>query len=119
MVLMCVAACFISFSSTKANFIQADGKQLFMGNCGACHHPTKDLTGPHFYGVKARWKNKKLLYDYVRNSTAVIKKDAYAKQVFEKWNKTIMTSFPKLTNLEIDAIFNYVDDAAKKKGLLN
>lgn len=110
---------FVPTKNKTENNVQIDGKQLFMGNCGACHHPTRDLTGPHFYGVKARWKNKKLLYDYVRNSTAVIKKDGYAKQLFEKWNKTVMTSFPKLKDAEIEAIFTYVDGEAKKKGLLN
>ncbi len=105
--------------TTINNRLQTDGKQLFMVNCGTCHHPTRDLTGPSFYGVRNRWKNKKLLYEYIKNSTAVIKKDAYAKQLFEKWNKTVMTPFPKLTNANIDAIFDYIDGEAKKKGLLN
>lgn len=110
---------FIVVENENNNRLQADGKQLFMTNCVTCHHPTRDLTGPSIYGVRNRWKNKKLLYDYVKNSTAVIKKDPYAKQLFEKWNKTVMTPFPKLTNAEIDAIFDYVDGEAKKKGLLN
>lgn len=110
---------FIVVKNENNNRLQTDGKQLFMSNCVTCHHPTRDLTGPSIYGVRNRWKNKKLLYEYVKNSTAVIKKDAYAKQLFEKWNKTVMTPFPKLTNAEIDAIFDYVDGEAKKKGLLN
>lgn len=105
--------------SSEISVIQADGKQLFMANCGTCHHPTRNLTGPTFYGVRNRWKNKKLLYAYVRNSTEVIKKDAYAKELFEKWNKVVMTPFPNLKDAEIDAIFNYVDEEATKKGLLN
>ncbi|MCU0320909.1 MAG: cytochrome c [Chitinophagaceae bacterium] len=105
--------------TNENNTYQIDGKQLFMANCGACHHATRNLTGPSFYGVRTRWKDKKLLYAYVRNSTEVIKKDAYAKALFEKWNKVVMTSFPKLKDAEIDAIFNYVDEEAKKKGLLN
>lgn len=117
----------IAFTSAKhkpstANYstiVQADGKQLFMANCGACHHATRNLTGPAFYGVRSRWKDKKLLYAYVRNSTEVIKKDKYAKELFEKWNKVVMTPFPKLKDAEIDAILNYVDEEAIKKGLLN
>lgn len=124
--LSCVTALF-AFTSTKnitstANnnvIVQADGKQLFMANCGACHHATRNLTGPAFYGVRTRWKDKKLLYAYVRNSTEVIKKDKYAKELFEKWNKVVMTPFPKLKDAEIDAIFTYVDEEATKKGLLN
>ena len=68
--------------------------------------------------MKSRWKNKKLLYAYTRNSTEVIKKDAYAKALFEKWNKVVMTPFPKLKDADIEAIFNYVDGEAKKKGLM-
>jgi cytochrome c551/c552 len=109
----------VAEETTEAYTKQIDGKQLFMANCGACHHVTRNLTGPSFYGVRSRWKNKKLLYAYIRNSTEVIKKDAYAKALFEKWNKVVMTSFPKLKDAEIDAIFNYVDEEAKKKGLLN
>lgn len=120
---------FAFFAFTKAKeikpslnetvIVQADGKQLFMANCGSCHHATRNLTGPTFYGVRNRWKNKKLLYAYVRNSTEVIKKDAYAKDLFEKWNKVVMTPFPKLKDADIDAIFNYVDEEATKKGLLS
>lgn len=123
--LICVIAL---FAFTKANktkpslneiaIVQVDGKQLFMANCGACHHTTRNLTGPAFYGVRTRWKDKKLLYAYVRNSTEIIKKDKYAKDLFEKWNKVVMTPFPKLKDADIDAIFNYVDEEATKKGLL-
>ena len=119
-VVVLFSAFIVAKNESRTNgILQTDGKQLFMVNCGTCHHPTRDLTGPSFYGVRNRWKNKKLLYEYIKNSTAVIKKDPYAKQLFEKWNKTIMTPFPKLTNANIDAIFDYVDGEAKKKGLLN
>lgn len=97
---------------------EVDGKQLFMMNCATCHHPTRNSIGPSIYDVKSRWKNKKLLYAYTRNSTEVIKKDAYAKALFEKWNKVVMTPFPKLKDADIEAIFNYVDGEAKKKGLM-
>jgi cytochrome c551/c552 len=97
---------------------QTDGKQMFILNCGTCHHPTRDLTGPSIYNVRSRWKNKKLLYEYVRNSQAVIKKDAYAKALFLKWNKVIMTPIPKVTDADIDKIFDYVDGEAKRKGLI-
>ncbi len=97
---------------------QTDAKQLFILNCGTCHHPTRDLTGPSIYNVRIRWKNKKLLYQYVRNSQTVIKKDPYAKALFLKWNKVIMTPIPKITDGEIDKILDFVDGEAKKKGLM-
>ncbi len=98
--------------------LQSTPKEAFMLNCGTCHHPTRDLTGPSIYGVRSRWKDRNLLYKYVRNSQEVIKTNAYAKALFIKWNKTVMTPFPKLTNKDIDVIFDYVDGEAKKKGLL-
>jgi mono/diheme cytochrome c family protein len=53
---------------------EVDGKQLFMMNCATCHHPTRNSIESSIYDVKSRWKNKKLLYAYTRNSTEVIKK---------------------------------------------
>jgi cytochrome c551/c552 len=97
---------------------QPDGKQLFLLQCASCHHATRDLIGPSIYAVKSRWTNKNLLYQYIRNSSEVIKKDAYAKNLFFKWNKTVMTPFPKITNAEIELILNYVDSEAKRKGLM-
>lgn len=108
-----------TFNIEKNKVLQVvDGKQLFMVNCATCHHPTRNSIAPTIYDIKSRWKNKKLLYAYVRNSSEVIKKDAYAKGLFEKWNKVVMTPFPKLKDADIDAIFNYVDSEAKKKGLM-
>lgn len=98
--------------------LQPDGKQLFLLQCASCHHATRDLIGPSIYAVKSRWTNKNLLYQYIRNSSEVIKKDAYAKNLFMKWNKTVMTPFPKITNAEIELILNYVDSEAKRKGLM-
>lgn len=98
--------------------LQPDGKQLFLLQCASCHHATRDLIGPSIYAVKRRWTNKNLLYQYIRNSSEVIKKDAYAKNLFMKWNKTVMTPFPKITNAEIELILNYVDSEAKRKGLM-
>lgn len=105
-------------SPITANAIQATGKEIFLLNCASCHHATRDLTGPTIYDVRKRWKSKTLLYKYVRNAAEVQKTDPYAKALFNKWNKTVMTPFPKLTNAEIDLIFDYVDGEAKKKGLL-
>lgn len=76
------------------------------------------MVGPTMYGVRNRWKDKDLLFKYVRNAQEVAKKDPYAKALFKKWNGAVMTPFPKLTNAEITSILDYVDAEAKKKGLL-
>ncbi|HEY8387059.1 MAG TPA: c-type cytochrome [Parasegetibacter sp.] len=87
-----------------------DGKALFNSNCASCHHPLKDVTGPALKGSMDRWGSKEKLHAWVRNSQAVIKSgDQYAVDLFNKWNKVIMTSFPTLSDEEIDAIFAYVE----------
>jgi cytochrome c2 len=87
----------------------ADGEALFKANCASCHKPDKDFTGPALKGARDREPSKTWVYDWVRNSASVIEKDAYAKALYAKWNKTQMTAFGSLKNEEIDAILDYAD----------
>jgi len=91
----------------------AQGKRLFKINCAQCHNKNMvdDLTGPALKGVKERWLGKEaLLYDWIRNSQAVIATgDPYAKELYTKWNKTLMNPFPNLTDEEIEAILEYIE----------
>ncbi len=82
---------------------------LFKANCASCHKCGQDYTGPALQGAVTRWKNKDLLYAFVRNSQAVIAEDEYAKALFKKWNGTIMTPFNDLSNEQIDGILQYCD----------
>jgi len=93
---------------------QIDAQHLFKVNCSQCHMPNKDFIGPSLAGVESRWKNKELLYDFVRNSQEVIKKDAYAKELFIKWKEIPMLPYPALSDEEIAAIFVYCNEAATK-----
>jgi mono/diheme cytochrome c family protein len=104
-----------SASETTAMSAGAEqGKQLFMMNCASCHAVKKDLVGPALAGVQDRWPNKKLLYRYIRNADQVIKEGGYAKDLWLKWNKTVMTAFPNLKDAEIKAILEYIDEKAKQ-----
>lgn len=87
--------------------VKTDGEQLFKINCSQCHQPTQDFTGPALKAATGRWKDKALLYEYVKNSQTVIAKDPYAKALFAKWNGTVMQPFPQLSNDDIDAILEY------------
>lgn len=91
--------------------IAQDGEKLFQQNCGSCHFPDKDMTGPALKGARDRWianSSEENLYAWVKNSTAVINSgDSYAKGLFSKW-KTVMTP-QALENEQIDAIFEYVE----------
>jgi len=53
-----------------------EGKNLFKGNCAACHNPKADGTGPALMGVTARWEGageykgktgKQWLYVWIKN----------------------------------------------------
>lgn len=47
------------------------GEQIFIRDCSSCHAVHKDATGPALYNVQNR-RPKKWLYDFTRNSAALI-----------------------------------------------
>lgn len=95
--------------------LNREGEQLFKVKCMQCHLPDKDFAAPALAGVEKRWANKELLYDFVKNSQDVIKRDKYAADLFEKWKQAPMLPFTQLTNAEIDAIFEYCNQVAASK----
>lgn len=86
------------------------GEQLFKINCEQCHRPTEDFIGPALQHVTIRWKDKTLLYQFIKNSQDVIVRDAYAKELFSKWKQAYMQPFPDLSHEEIDKILSYCDN---------
>ena len=104
----------LSFTAVRAQpadaALYATGEKLFKGNCGSCHKPDKDLTGPALKGARARWEGKGDIYAWIKNSTDYLKTgNAYANDLFNKWNKSVMTQ-QAVTNEEIDAILYYADN---------
>ena len=104
---------FISFSyNIHAQGDAAKGEKLFNQNCASCHFPDKDMTGPALKGARERWienSSEEKLYDWVRNSTAVIESgDAYANQLFSEWG-SVMTA-QNVTNEQVDDILAYVEE---------
>lgn len=87
-----------------------NGEQLFKINCSQCHMANKDFVGPSLVGVESRWKDRQLLYAYVKNSQDVIQRDEYAKNLFLKFKQVPMLPFPNLTETEVDAIFKYCNE---------
>jgi cytochrome c len=81
---------------------------LFKNNCASCHKRDKDFTGPALKGSLERWGDKKAMFDFIRNPGKSIVENAYAKQLFEKWNRTMMTP-SSLSDTELDAIMNYCE----------
>ena len=85
------------------------GKKLFNANCAACHKLNKRAVGSDLQGVSAKY-DKEWLYSWIKNSTALVKSgDAQAVAIYEEYNGSVMTSFPQLSNEDIDNIIAYTD----------
>ncbi len=90
-----------------------DAAGLYNMLCASCHKCDVDLaTGPSLKGVESRWKDKELMYEFIRNPLGVIQKDSYAAGLFKKYNAIMTPS--TLTKEEIDAVLNYSNNAGRK-----
>jgi hypothetical protein len=58
---------------------------------------------------------QKLVYDFIRNSQAVIAKDAYAKALYEEYNRLVMPAFPLSTDRQIDLLLDYIASTLSHK----
>lgn len=88
------------------------GEKVFKGNCASCHKPDKDMTGPALKGAKARWDGKGDIHAWIKNSQDLVKGgNAYANELFAKWNKSVMTP-NAISDADIDAVLYYVDNYA-------
>lgn len=90
-----------------------EGETLFKNNCASCHAPDKRVTGPALIGAKQRWAEAgeaELLYDWVKNSGALIASGNSAKaKELESFDPSAMTP-QAVSNDEIDAIFTWIDE---------
>lgn len=93
------------------------GKALFTNNCAQCHAVTEEtVVGPGLKGIQQRAPGKDWLHKWIRNSSAVVASgDPYAVQVFNRFQKIQMSSFPNLTDTDIDGILAYIDQASAPK----
>lgn len=86
------------------------GEQLFKVNCSTCHYmDNEDLIGPGLKGVTKRLE-KEWILKFIRNSQEVIASgDEYAVELYEKYNKGIMTSFD-WPEEDLEAVYAYMDE---------
>ena len=90
-----------------------DGEGLFKAKCASCHNASdKKSTGPGLQGVLRRVPSRDWAYAFVHNSSAVMASgDIYANKLFKENNSLPMTIFGnQLTDTQIDAILEYVDN---------
>lgn len=106
-----MAALFVfSILLASTSVFAQDGKAIFNTNCASCHHPIKESTGPSLKGIRAE-AGEEWLYKWVKNSSALIQSgDKRAVEVYNEYNKLPMPPFPGLSEDDIDAIFDYVDN---------
>ncbi|WP_415372231.1 c-type cytochrome [Patiriisocius sp. Uisw_047] len=88
----------------------AAGKALFNANCAACHKLDKKATGPMLRNVAQKY-DRDWLYKWISNSQGLIASgDALANEIYEANNKSVMTSFPGLSTIDIDNILAYTSE---------
>ncbi|TAH25632.1 MAG: cytochrome C [Cytophagales bacterium] len=84
------------------------GATLFKQNCVTCHAIHDVVVGPALKDVHKR-RQLPWIISFVKNSTKVIASgDQYAVDLYNKYNKTQMTSFPNLSDAEITSIVEYI-----------
>lgn len=91
----------------------ASGEKLFKANCTVCHAVHDQVVGPALKNVHQR-RDVAWITAFVKNSQKVIKSgDPYAVKLYEKYNKTEMTSFD-FEDAEILSIISYIKQESSK-----
>jgi mono/diheme cytochrome c family protein len=89
-----------------------EGKLIFQQYCASCHMLDKDFTGPMLRGVLERWNNDRVkLKAFIRNSTDMIASgEPLALQAKQRGRGGTMPAFPDLSDNELEALINYVQN---------
>jgi len=92
-----------------------EGEKLFKQNCASCHlMSSARLVGPGLEGVTDKYE-KEWLISWIRNSQALIASgDERAIEVFEAYNKSVMTSFD-FSDDEFTALLDYLANPPVKE----
>lgn len=95
-----------------SDFRNIDGESLFKNKCATCHNIHSDGTGPKLFQVRQKWEKEcsepNLIYTWVKDWVKAYEKNQYARNV-AMYKPVTMVQFPELSNVEINAIFDYVD----------
>ena len=101
-------------SPNYAPAIVKNGENLFKGNCTVCHAIDEVIIGPALRDVHER-QSEEWIYAFIKNSQKVIKSgDEYAVNLYNEYNKTLMTSFD-FSEEELNAILTYIKDESNKE----
>jgi len=92
----------------------ADGGGLFKAKCATCHQPHKNGTGPKLFEARKRWEaagEGELIVEWVKNNAKLRAsgKSTRAKNIFEEYKGSVMTSFTELKDEDVISILDWVD----------
>ena len=105
--ILVIGVFFTLFSPAKAQNLE-NGKSLYESQCVACHAIDKKSIGPALKGVDQR-KDEAWLIKWIRNSQELVKAgDPYAVQIFNEYNKMVMTPFESFTDDDIKDILAFI-----------
>jgi mono/diheme cytochrome c family protein len=91
------------------------GEVLFKAKCTTCHKVESQLVGPALGPQLTSETDDKYLEKWVENNQALIAaKNPKAVTIFNKFNQSVMTVFPDLTDGDVDNILAYVRGEWKK-----
>jgi len=97
-----------SLPSAAGIVINSKGEALFQENCSVCHSVWK-VEGYSIFKVEQRVPDKRLLYEWIRNSSGVLRSgNKYFNELVQKFGNVRMPDFPHLTDDDITAILEYI-----------
>ena len=104
---LAILLAFSTFTFAQESGDVVAGESLFKANCAACHKLDKKGVGPALRGVADKY-DRDWLYKWIKDSQGLIKSgDSKAATIFAENNNSVMTSFPGLSNEDIDNILAY------------
>ena len=90
------------------------GENLFKSNCSSCHYlgpEEKKLIGPGLDAEIFEEHSEEWLYKWIRNSAELIESgDKVANELYEEYNKAVMTAFPHFSDTDISNILAYIKE---------
>lgn len=104
------------------------GKNLYNSlTCNACHMIGKDMTGPDLahivkrspeYELRDTINEHNLLYDFTINNQQVLASgNPYYTCLYNRWNKTPMNMYTKLTYAQLKLLYDYIENESERRNL--
>ena len=86
---------------------QSEGRKLYKSLCASCHKLDRKLVGPALGKVEERRENEWLLAWIKNNAELRASGDRDAIGIYEEYNGAVMSSFPQLSDNQINDILYY------------